>query len=239
MPRERCYCPEPPIAGRLVLTGDEAHHLARVRRVGAGTLVEVFDGVNPMAWPARVVASSPREVELEIDGEPIVGREPAVALTLAVALPKGDRVDWLVEKAVEVGVSRLVPLRTERSVVDPRDAKLDRLRRRVVEASKQCGRNRLMEVAAPIAWDAFRGGVAGGAARLIAHPAGVEPGAWPSLERDRSRLLAVGPEGGWSDAEVEAAVDDGWTPVGLGPILMRIETAALVGAALVLLGARA
>lgn len=237
MPRDRCYCPDPAVSGRLVLTGDEAHHLARVRRVGPGAMVEVFDGVNPIAWPARVVASSPREVELEIEGEPIVGREPAVALTLAVALPKGDRVDWLVEKAVEVGVSRLVPLRTERSVVDPRDAKLDRLRRRVVEASKQCGRNRLMEVAAPIEWEAFRRGHAE-AVRLLAHPSGPDPAGWPALDASRARVLAVGPEGGWSDAEVETAVADGWTTIGLGPILMRIETAALVGAALLLLGGR-
>ncbi len=219
-----------------MLEGDEAHHLARVRRIAPGAEVELFDGVNTHSQPARVIAVSNRSVELRLEGDPVAGREAAVELTLATALPKGDRIDWLIEKAVEVGVRRLVPLRTERSVVDPREAKLDRLRRRIIEASKQCGRNRLMELSAPVDWASFQN-MTDGCTRLFADPEGPPPAHWPTLPPHQRRVLAIGPEGGWSDREREAALADpvnGWTPVGLGTILLRIETAALVGSALVL-----
>src|SRR3954451_5694044 len=102
---ERFYCPDAATRaeGRLELTGDEARHLARVRRVGVGEVVEVFDG-RGFASRAEVVSIGKHEVELTPLGPPLPDRESSVHLTLAMAVPKGDRFDWLVEKATELGV---------------------------------------------------------------------------------------------------------------------------------------
>jgi 16S rRNA (uracil1498-N3)-methyltransferase len=143
-------------------------------------------------------------------------------------VPKGDRFDWLVEKATELGVDRLIPLVTERSVVDPRSAKLDRLRRVVIEACKQSRRDWLMELEAPTPWRSVIG-QAEPSIKLIAHPD--FPGmAVSGLNlTGRSAILAIGPEGGFSDAEVDTARSLGWRPVGLGSTILRVETAALAG----------
>jgi 16S rRNA (uracil1498-N3)-methyltransferase len=229
---DRFFCPDPPVGGRLAIGGDEARHLARVRRVGVGEVVEVFDG-RGFATRAEVVAVGRDRVELVPVGEPLPDRAAPLHLTLATAVPKGERFDWLVEKATELGVARLVPIVTDRSVVDPRAAKLDRLRRVIVEASKQCGRNRLMELAPPSPWAAVASDRVA-PVRLLAHPAGPPPPDWPPVVPGVSATLAVGPEGGFTGEEVEAALAGGWLTVGLGATLLRIETAGLAGCATVL-----
>src|SRR5262249_15441748 len=140
-----------PHEGRLRLPADEARHLSRVCRLGLGDQVEVFDGQG-FATTAEVVVIRDDWVELSARGAPLPVRQPECALTLATAVPKGDRFDWLVEKATELGVERLIPMLSERSVVDPRSSKLTRLRRTVIEASKQCGRARLMVLEGPVPW---------------------------------------------------------------------------------------
>jgi 16S rRNA (uracil1498-N3)-methyltransferase len=228
---DRFYCPDPPTSGRLVLGPEESRHLARVRRVALGEIVEVFDG-RGQGYRAEVLALGKDRAELGIVAN-TADRAAPVELTLATAVPKGERFDWLVEKATELGVARLVPLRTERSTVDPRAAKLDRLRRVVVEASKQCGRNRLMDLAEPIAWADLldRGETA--ANQLLAHPGG---GSILGVDGIAGvpAVLAVGPEGGFTDEELRAARERGWRVVGLGPTILRIETAALAGCAVLL-----
>lgn len=238
--RDRCYCPDPPRAARLTIQGEEAHHLARVRRVGAGNLVEVFDGQGT-SFEARVLAVGRDAIELEIVAGPRDDRRPSLALTLATAIPKGERFDWLVEKTTELGVARLVPLLTARSVVDPRASKLDRLRRSVVEACKQSGRNQLMRIDPPMSWPAFLRdeGSEPSLPRWVADPTG--PGWDPaSLNRlPRAATLAIGPEGGFSPAELAEAQERGWTLVGLGPTILRVETAGVIGCGLILIGGSA
>src|SRR5262249_28225952 len=109
---ERYFSPAAVPGARLALEGDEARHLSRVRRVSAGEVVEVFDG-RGFATLAEVVSVGKDRVELEATGPPLPDRCASLRLTLATAVPKGVRFDWLVEKATEVGVDRLVPLRTE------------------------------------------------------------------------------------------------------------------------------
>jgi 16S rRNA (uracil1498-N3)-methyltransferase len=224
---DRFYCPELSKTGQLALEGDEAKHLARVRRLGPGDVVEVFDGQG-FATRAEVVAVGRDRVELRPFGDPLPDRTPPCRVTLATAVPKGERFDWLVEKATELGVERLVPLVTERSVVDPSDAKLDRLRRVIVEASKQCGRNRLMVLDRPWAWYAYLS-MPEGEQGFLAHPGGLPPHAWPRPWVGDGATLAIGPEGGFTDAEVDLAGAAGWRVVGLGATLLRIETAGLAG----------
>lgn len=229
---DRCFCPDPPVEGRLVLEGDEARHLSRVRRIGVGEVVEVFDGKG-FGARARVSSAGKNRVDLTLLGEPIADRMAPCRLTLATAVPKRERFDWLIEKATELGVARLVPLITERSVVDPRIAKLDRLRRLIVEAAKQCGRNRLMELDAPTPWSALARASAD-ETRLLAHPGGVSASGWRPIRLGAPITLAIGPEGGFTEPEVALAVELGWQAVGLGATLLRIETAGLAGSAAIL-----
>jgi 16S rRNA (uracil1498-N3)-methyltransferase len=223
---DRFYCPAPPVDGRLILEGDEARHLIRVRRVEQGETVELFDG-RGTAYRAEVSALGRDRVDLTILGFAPSGRRAACRLTLASAVPKGDRFDWLVEKATELGVARLIPLVTERSVVDPRSAKLDRLRRVVIEAAKQCHRDVLMDLDPPTPWARLVSSVAMGV-KLLAHPGGM-PAASSGVARGSSAILAIGPEGGFTDGEVERAVGAGWRTVDLGPTILRVETAGLAG----------
>ncbi|WP_165063681.1 RsmE family RNA methyltransferase [Paludisphaera rhizosphaerae] len=227
---QRFYCPEPPIDGRYRLDADESKHLVRVCRHGVGDLVEVFDG-RGAATAARVVETG-KTAALEAEGSPLPDRPAAVAIEIGAAVPKGDRFDWLVEKAVELGVARVVPLATARSVVDPRGSKLDRLRRAIIEASKQSGRNRLMELGAPEGLLDFLG--RDGGVRLLADPSGAEPSAWPAIRSGDSVRLVIGPEGGLTEDEVATAIKRGWTAVRLAAPILRVETAAVAGAAAVL-----
>lgn len=218
----RCYSATPISDAAAILDGAEAHHLLHVLRAAPGMHVTLFDG-SGCEFEAEVVACRRAAVELSILERREVNRELPFELTLGAAIPKGDRQRWLVEKAVELGVTRLVPLATERS--EKHDA--DKLVRYVVEASKQCGRNRLMEIGPPVAWGDWlvRGGAAGDARRWVAHPGG-EPIEGADRTADRQTFIAVGPEGGFTEAEAEAAVAAGWRLVGLGPRILRIETAA-------------
>lgn len=219
----RCYSETPIEGDRATLDGSEAHHLLHVLRATPGTDVTLFDG-SGCEFDAEVTACKRSTVELAVTARREVDRELPQPLVLGVALPKGDRQRWIVEKSVELGVTRLVPLVTERSEKQGGD----KLGRYVVEASKQCGRNRLMEIAEPVRWSDWMAERQGEAdvRRWVAHPTGVQPTAAQLTER-RPTLLAIGPEGGLSDAEVAAAVAAGWEVVGLGERILRIETAAL------------
>ncbi len=228
----RFFCPEPLAEGRFTLGSDEARHLVRVLRFGVGDRVEVFDG-RGFATLAVVTELGRDRVELAAEGEPLVDRVAPCQLTLATAVPKGERFDWLVEKATELGVHRLVPLITERSVVDPRTGKLDRLRRAIVEACKQCGRNRLMELETPTSWERLVT-EAHESVRIVAQPCGLPPELWPRVPHGGSAVLAIGPEGGFTESEVTLARNAGWTVARLGATVLRIETAGLAGSAALL-----
>jgi 16S rRNA (uracil1498-N3)-methyltransferase len=142
---------------------------------------------------------------------------------LAVALPKGERQKWLVEKLTELGVTRLVPLVAERGVAEPTPSAIERLKRGVIEASKQCGRNRLLELAPPRRAAELFADATLPMPRLIADPEGHAE----IPARGEHTIVAVGPEGGFSSAERSAAETGHWQPVSLGPRILRIETAAV------------
>jgi 16S rRNA (uracil1498-N3)-methyltransferase len=227
------YFVDAPIGGEHArLEGPEAHHLAHVMRGKIGDEVTLFDGSGAQ-FGARVEHIGRSSVDLAVISRQDVNRELSRRVTLAVSLPKGDRQRWLVEKATELGVARLVPLLTARGVAQPGDAALVRLRRAVIEASKQCGRNRLMEIASPIAWREFVAGAPANAVRWIAHPISSGSGCnRPTLSASSSDLwCAVGPEGGFADDEVAAALNAGWQSVDLGDRILRVETAAIALAA--------
>ncbi len=222
------------VGRRAELGGSEAHHLIHVMRAQPGGRVVLFDG-SGAEFPATIERVGRSKVELTVTGREPIDRELPRDLVLGVALPKGDRQRWLVQKAVELGVRRLVPLRTERSVAQPAAGAMKRLRRAVIEASKQCGRNRLMEIAEPQTWRDYLTGRASPSYRLLAHPqrrdqtGGIR---LPAITGDDPAYLSVGPEGGFTDEEVSAALAAGWQAVDLGPRILRIETAAVLLVAL-------
>jgi 16S rRNA (uracil1498-N3)-methyltransferase len=205
-------------------------------RAKAGEVVTLFDGTG-CEFEAQIETVGKSKVELAILSCREVDRESSLRLTLAVALPKGDRQQWLIEKAVGLGVATIVPLIADRSVAQPVASAIARLERMVIEASKQCGRNRLMEIAQPRQWDELADELvtAEKATRLIAHPGGL-----PLHEAIRSIaagaqiqevVAAVGPEGGLTDEEVNRGAVSGWQVVDLGPRILRVETAAIAIAA--------
>lgn len=221
---DRYYSSKPIDGSTVTLAGSEAHHLLHVMRAKPGFTLIVFDGQGGQ-FAAEVAACKRSTVELTVGSRQEIERELPYELTLAVSLPKGDRQRWLLEKCVELGVKRLVPLQTTRSVgKGESNAKLTRY---VIEASKQCGRNRLMEIASPVAWPALVAKSTSGQ-RLLAHPGGQPLTEINCQTNDGDELLlAVGPEGGFTDKEVSQAVDAGWQTVGLGARILRIETAAV------------
>lgn len=226
---ERFFIPAAPAGGRVVLAGDEARHLARVLRAKVGDEVMLFDG-RGRSWRARIARLGRTDIELEAGSPSESPVQPGPAVTLAVALPKGERQKWLVEKLTELGVARLVPLVTERGVAEATPAALERLERGVIEACKQCGRDWLMEIGTPatiqevaVAWPATALGV-------VADPAG------GLLEAVVSRIATdvialVGPEGGFTAAELAHAAAAGWPRVVLAPHILRVETASVALAA--------
>jgi 16S rRNA (uracil1498-N3)-methyltransferase len=225
------YFVSSPIDGpRARLVGSEAHHLAHVMRGRPGDTVILFDG-SGAEFSARIESLGRADIELSVGPREAIDRELPLALTLGVALPKGDRQRWLVEKATELGVTRLVPLVTERAGDRATGTTLARLRRSVIEASKQCGRNRLMEIAPSQALDEFLTTAPSGAMRLIAQPGAQHCGGvideLTAAGRPTSVILAIGPEGGFTSTELDAATATGWQAIGFGTRILRIETAAL------------
>jgi len=233
---ERFFVESPITGDRALLVGSEAHHLLHVMRASRGTRVILFDG-SGAEFSAEVCRLGRADVELNVIERQAIDRELPIPLVLGVALPKGDRQKWLVEKAVELGVARIVPLRTARGVAQPVDQALARLARTVIEASKQCGRNRLLELSEPQGWEEFVSEDRGAQWRLVAHPAvrhaqGISP-TLPEIPHSTKSpiLMGIGPEGGFSPEEIELALASGWRLVDLGGRILRTETAAIVLAA--------
>lgn len=209
------------------LEGDEARHLTGVMRAKAGEELTLFDG-SGAEFLARITKLGKHAVELEVVERCEVNREADCRVTLAVALPKGERQRWLVEKAVEIGVARLLPLNTQRGVAEANASALERMRRWVIEASKQCGRNQLMEIASPIDVENLAADPSNSLC-LVADPGGVAIGEFTGAAANV--LVAIGPEGGFSPDELQTMQDRGFRPLRLGPRILRIETAAIASAA--------
>ncbi len=231
----RCYCPVLPNDGIIALPPEEAHHAGSVLRLQVGDGLVLFDGAGREAQ-ARVYSVSKKTVEVEIESVAEVNRESKRKLTIAIALPKGDRQKWLIEKCVELGVAQILPLDVERSVAKAEKQVVQRLERQVIEASKQCRRNTLMKILDPMKWSEFLnninkdnpGFISKDCLKLIAHPGGISvQDALSKVGEDGDVLVAIGPEGGFTDEECASAVDSGFEQLSLGARILRIETAAI------------
>jgi 16S rRNA (uracil1498-N3)-methyltransferase len=230
------------------IDGETYRHLFRARRVAAGEEVRIVDGRGRARWGqvARVERTS-AAIAL---GEPAPDREPGFRLDLLVPTCRPERAAWLVEKVTEIGVVAIRFLNTVRAPRDLGAGTLDRLRRVAAAAVEQCHRSRLPEITGPHAWSEV-GRLAGGGSRWFLDPEGeaaaslnVGAGLAPAREGtspapthppENEGVLLVGPEGGLTPEERSGLLVDGWSPVGLGERILRLETAAVVGAALILL----
>lgn len=235
----RCYLPHADFAApALCVEGDEAHHAVRVLRLREGEECEVFDGEGRAAR-CRVTAASGSCLQLG-DIRPLPSLPPVAELTLALAIPKGGNMELIVQKAVEMGVSRIIPLLTERTIVrlnakESRN-KAEKWRRTVLEACKQCGVRRLPVVEEPQSMAELLRRTDVPDFKLVC---AIVPHARPLREvleearaaRQRGAVLLIGPEGDFSPAEYAAAEAAGYVPTSLGPIILRVETAVFMIAA--------
>ena len=226
---ERFFLDQPPTTEEVTFAEAESQHLAKVMRANVGDMVVGFDGQGA-EYEIELTSVGKKKVIGAVRKKVDVSREAARKLTLAVALPKGDRQRWLVEKCVELGVARLVPLLTKRGVAQPVEKAIERLRRAVIEASKQCERNHLMVVEEGQTLEEVL--ASRPAASFVMHPSG-EPFHHETLLPATDVLAIIGPEGGFTDEEVAAAAEQGCQVVSLGPRILRVETAALAMATLV------
>jgi 16S rRNA (uracil1498-N3)-methyltransferase len=205
------------VGDRIPLPDDVEHHLRKVLRLRDGDTVGVTDGAG--RWRLAVAVVRGPVVELEASSAVVVEPGRAHPITIASAVPKGDRLDWMVQKVTELGVDRLVLLETERSVVrwkpDRVERQLERLQRIADEALRQSRRVFRLRIEPPVP-----------AVDVLGEYAVAEPGGRPLTRADTR--VAVGPEGGWSDTELAAAADR----VGLGSTILRTETAAVAISAL-------
>ncbi|MCX7390796.1 MAG: RsmE family RNA methyltransferase [Planctomycetota bacterium] len=223
----RFFLANEPESGCAVLQGDEAHHLVRVLRAQIGDSVELFSGTG-RRWMGRVTSLSRSEIVIAIESEPIEQPQPAVHVTLAVALPKGDRQKWLVEKLTELGVAELIPLEVDRGVAIPTDSARARLMRTVIESCKQCGRDRVMTISPSMSPSLLIAAQQDTLLWLASPDAATTPVSAPDSSPGKTRVLGViGPEGGLTESELSLFLQAGFLGVSLGPHILRIETAAI------------
>ena len=226
------------VAGELLLDHVQARHLRDVLRYRAGDAIEVFDNAGQTA-DAVIARCDIDAVVISVDQVRPAASGP-LRLTVAAATPKGSRADWMIEKLSELGVSTCIPLQTARTIVHPESGKLQRWQRIATESAKQCKRDDVMRVLPPASLQSLCTDtrLAGSLRWCLSTAADTRPAiASLPLPPDASILALVGPEGGWTDAELRLLADSGFESVALTRTILRIETAAVAIASLVMLAA--
>lgn len=220
-------------ATRVEVRGDEAHHLSRVVRARVGESVGVFDG-RGREWRAHVAEVTRQGVTLEIEAQVAPLPEPPVRVTLAIGVLKGDQMDAVVRDATVMGVTHIVPVVTDHVVVSSRawrdEGALSRWQRVAVAAAKQSQRALVPTIAGVTPLADLLAAQAADLVLVCVEPSAGSPvdATWSRLSRPLSVLLLVGPEGGWSVAEVTSLGARGAHAVSLGPRTLRAEAAPAV-----------
>ena len=240
--------PEELTSDEVVITGDNARHLALVLRIETGELIEVLDG-NGQKYTCTVRRVHKKEVVARIINKEPYSVESPVAVTLAQGIARGEKMDLIIQKSTELGVQRIIPVITERSQVR-NTKKLERWRKIAASASQQSGRDKIPEILEPVALKDFLSEtvqmqLAGNSVSVIPTKAGIQKKEILKLilsesfqeqnlkkilkaENDiKQILLLIGPEGGFSKEEITVAVETGFREVSLGPRILRTETAPI------------
>jgi 16S rRNA (uracil1498-N3)-methyltransferase len=222
-------------SGTASLSAEESHHLTHVLRLGAGDEVAIFDGAG-REFRARVDRVSRGAVTVRLLDEIAAAPEPAVRLTLAQAVLKGERMDDVVRDATMMGVAAIEPIVTEHTTVAlkalERGRPGDRWRRIAVASAKQCRRAVLPAVGSGTALADWMAQDASEVRLLLIEPSATVQGHPPAVldgeARPASATLMVGPEGGWTAAEIQSAVAAGYVPISLGRRTLRADAVALI-----------
>lgn len=219
----------PEMAGPVELPADAAHHAMRVLRLSVGDRIVLFDG-SGREWPAVISAISRHEVQVICETPVEVSRESPLRITLWQGISSGDRMDYTLQKAVELGVARIVPLACQRSVVKLAGERADKRRQHwqqlVVAACEQCGRNQVPEVGAVAGLEAILP-VPADSLGLWMDPRAAQGLRELSVPLAGEIILLAGPEGGFSPEEENLVRAAGFLAMRLGPRVLRTETAAV------------
>lgn len=222
-----------------LLSGTEAGHMLRSLRLSAGDSFFAFDEEGTR-YRMRILEATSRSLRAEILESSPPEPPPEVEITLLVGLPKADKMDFILEKATELGCSRVVPFRSSRTIprLDAREAGRKRLRweRVALAAAKQCGSGRIPEIPGLVSFPEAIAIGARSAARIVFYEGVGRAGLKPVLSgmgKADSVSLLVGPEGGFSEEEVREAERAGFVRAGLGQRILRVETAALAALCMV------
>ncbi len=224
----RIYQPGPlPDKSELILDSNATRHVANVLRLRNGEQLTIFDG-NGGEHPATISRISKREVAVTLSDRIDREVESSLQITLAQGISKGDRMDFAIQKSVELGVSRIIPVHTSRSVVSLKGERLEKKMRHwegvVISACEQCGRNTLPMLERPQSLEEVLNQEQAGTRLLLDHRA--ERG-FSALDKAGKLTLLIGPEGGLSDVERQSALRCGYQAIRMGPRVLRTETAAL------------
>lgn len=228
----RFFIDSPPADGKAVVTGEDARHIVKALRMKPGEGLVLCDGAG-QDYACTLVEAAPDAAVCRVERAEASRGEPDVAVTLYMGLPKGDKMDFIVQKAVELGAAKIVPFLAERSVSRPDQKtlrkKCERWRKIAREAAMQCGRGRVPVVGEPVTQAQAAQEAAACDAPLFLYEEERENGIRAALcgKSPRSVALMVGPEGGFAPGEADAARKAGMQSVSLGPRILRCETAPL------------
>lgn len=224
--------PEKLVSGRTTLDDSAHRHLVKVLRLGPGAAVQLFDG-RGTAIDATIVSVGKNTLDVDL-GERHAVPAPACTITLLQGLPRGERMDFVVQKTTELGVARIVPVLSELGMVKPPPGRTRRWQTIAEEAARQCGRADVPRIddCQPLATVLARATELAGARILLWEDEHKRSLRGALAEGPAAVVLLVGPEGGFSPAEVDAATRAGFVATSLGPRILRTETAATVAVAL-------
>ncbi|MFQ6036498.1 MAG: 16S rRNA (uracil(1498)-N(3))-methyltransferase [Sedimentisphaerales bacterium] len=226
---------------QVVFTGQQAHQIRNVLRMGPGDYIVVLDNTG-CEYTAILSKVERRQVVGELIYKQRTQGEPRTQITLYQALLAREKFEWVLQKCTEVGAARFVPMVTERSIVRRPDTvtarRLSRWRRIITEAAEQSGRGRIPQLEAPVNFPDAVSGLDGFDRCLIGSPQAAGPSLREFLRAGDTEpvvvALLIGPEGGFTDKEVQEACANGAIPISLGRRILRTETAAVVACALIL-----
>jgi 16S rRNA (uracil1498-N3)-methyltransferase len=236
----RFFCPLANISGDRIIIGDreQAHHIRNVLRLQKGEKAAVFDEKGNEYH--CVISGLGDKIQLEIKNKVLSGRQEAeVALTVACAIPKKAKMDDIIDKLVQLGAQRIIPLKTEHTIVKldkhKEALRLMRWKKISLSASKQSQRNNLAMIGPVMSFKEALAFSSGFDLKLIPHLSGARQGLKEILKQTKARniLVLIGPEGDFSEREIQSALDSGFIPVTLGDLVLRVDTAAIAVASFI------